>query len=154
MKIKFYDQALDSDLKYAVVCAKVGERWLLCRHRERQTWELPGGHREPGENIHETAARELREETGVTECQMEPVAAYGVFQEGEDPSFGALFFADVWETAEIPSGSEMAEWRLMEAIPEKLTYPEIQPALLEQVQRWLDGGNFRSVQEDIFELMM
>ena len=95
MKIKFYDQALDSDLTYAVVCARAGEKWLLCRHRERQSWELPGGHREPGEDIHETAARELREETGVTECQMEPVAAYGVFREGEDPSFGALFFADV-----------------------------------------------------------
>ena len=104
MKIKFYDQALDSDLKYAVICARVGEKWLLCRHRERQTWELPGGHREPGEDIHETAARELREETGVTECQMEPVAAYGVFQDGEDPSFGALFFADVWELNEFPEG--------------------------------------------------
>ena len=48
----------------------------------------------------------------------------------------------------------MAECRLMEALPEELTYPEIQPALLEQVRHWLDGGNFRSVQDDIFELMM
>lgn len=48
----------------------------------------------------------------------------------------------------------MAECRLMEALPEALTYPEIQPILLEQVQRWLDSGNFRSVQDDIFELMM
>lgn len=153
MKIKFYDQALDSDLKYAVVCARAGKKWLLCRHKERKTWELPGGHREPGENIHETAARELREETGVTECQMEPVAAYGVFQEGKDPSFGALFFADVWELNDLPEESEMAECSLMETLPEALTYPEIQPLLLEHVQQWLDGGNFRSVQDDIFELL-
>lgn len=154
MEIKFYDQALDSDLQYAVVCAKVGEKWLLCRHRERDTWELPGGRRAPGENIHDTAARKLREETGITEYQMEPVAAYGVFREGEDPSFGALFFADVWETADLPAGSEIAECCLMETLPDALTDPELQPVLLEQVRQWLDEGNFRSVQDDIFELMM
>ena len=60
----------------------------------------------------------------------------------------------MWELNELPEGSEMAECRLMEALPEVLTYPEIQPILLEQVQRWLDSGNFRSVQDDIFELMM
>lgn len=154
MEIRFYEQALDSDLKYAVICARAGERWLLCRHRARETWELPGGHREPGEDIHATAQRELREETGVTECQLEPVAAYGVFEEGEAPSFGALFFADVWEMASLPAESEMAECRLMESLPEALTYPEIQPTLFEQVRQWLEEGNFRSVQEDIFELMM
>ena len=154
MKIKFYDQALDSDLKYAVICAKIGERWLLCRHRERQTWELPGGSRKPGESIHAAAARKLREETGVTECQLEPVAAYGVFREGEDPSFGALFFVDVWEPAELPSGGEMAEGRPMEALPEELTDPELQPVLLQRVIHWLEEGNFRSVQDDIFELLI
>ena len=154
MEVRFYDQALDSDLKYVVICARFGEQWLICRHKERETWELPGGRREPEEDIHETAARELREETGVTECQMEPVAAYGVFREGESPSFGALFFADVWEMAAPPADSEMAECRLMDTIPESLTYPDIQPALFEQVQQWLEEGNFHSVQEDIFELMV
>ena len=154
MEIRFYDQALDSDLKRVVVCARAGEKWLLCRRGDRQTWELPAGDRAPGEDIRETAARTLRAATGVTECQLEPVVACGVFREGEDPSFGAIFFADVWEMDALPAGSEMAEYRLMETLPEELTWPEIQPALFEQVRRWLEEGNFRSVQEDIFELMV
>lgn len=154
MEIRFYEQALDSDLACAVVCARVGNRWLLCRQRTRETWELPGGRREPGESIHSTASRELREATGVTECQIEPVAAYGIFREGQDPTFGGLFFADVWETASLPAESKMSEWQLTETLPEALTYPEIQPVLLKRVESWLEGGNFRSIQDDIFELMM
>ena len=85
---------------------------------------------------------------------MSPSVRWSLWRPTEDPSFGALFFADVWELEELPAGSEMAECRLMEALPEELTYPEIQPTLLERVRQWLNGGNFRSVQDDIFELMM
>ena len=38
MEIRFYDQALDSDLKVAVVAARPDGKWLLRRHRERATW--------------------------------------------------------------------------------------------------------------------
>ena len=153
MEIRFYDQALDSDLKFAVVAARVGSRWLLCRHQDRSTWEFPGGHRETGEDIYSAALRELWEETGVTECQLEPVAAYGLFQEGEEPSFGALFFAEVRELGERPSGFEIAENRCMDGLPEEMTYPEIQPALMGQVQAWLAVGGFRSEEEDLMELL-
>lgn len=153
MEIRFFDEALDRDLKVAVIAARVGEQWLLCRHRERDTWEFPGGHREAGEDIYDTARRELWEETGVTDCQLEPVAAYGVFQEGEDPSYGALFFAQVRELGERPLESEIVENRRMSALPEGLTYPEIQPALLEQVTAWLAEGNFRSEEDNLFELL-
>ena len=153
MEIRFYDQALDSDLKFAVVAARVGSQWLLCRHQDRTTWEFPGGHRETGESIHDTARRELWEETGITDCQLEPVAAYGLFQEGEEPSFGALFFAEVRELGARPAGFEIAENRCMDSLPTEMTYPEIQPALMEQIQAWLAGGNFRSEEEDLMELI-
>lgn len=37
---------------------------LLVYHRQRQTWELPGGHIEAGESTRDCAVRELFEETG------------------------------------------------------------------------------------------
>ena len=38
-------------------------RWVLCKHKERNTYEVPGGHREKNETILETAQREFNEET-------------------------------------------------------------------------------------------
>jgi 8-oxo-dGTP diphosphatase len=34
---------------------KFNGQWLYVRHKERQTWEIPGGHREENENINDTA---------------------------------------------------------------------------------------------------
>ena len=48
-------------LKYAVIVAKYHGRWIFCRHKKRNTWEVPGGHREPNEIPYETARRELDE---------------------------------------------------------------------------------------------
>jgi len=46
-----------------------GGEVLLVRRRKpprRGQWSLPGGRQEPGETIREAAAREVREETGLT----------------------------------------------------------------------------------------
>ena len=59
MKVNFYDSIEDSRLRFAVILAKTEGKWVFCKHRERDTYEVPGGHREPGESILETAKREL-----------------------------------------------------------------------------------------------
>ncbi len=41
-----------------------GGTFLLVFHRQRQTWEMPGGHIEDGESARDCAVRELFEETG------------------------------------------------------------------------------------------
>ena len=61
-EVKFYDSVEDSLLKFAVIIAKKDGKWVLCKHRDRNTYEVPGGHREPGEAIMDTAKRELHSE--------------------------------------------------------------------------------------------
>lgn len=64
VEVKFYDSIDDKLLKFAVIISKTNGKWIFCKHRERDTYEVPGGHRESGEDILSTAKRELMEETG------------------------------------------------------------------------------------------
>ena len=60
-EVKFYDNIDDELLKFAVIIAKTNGKWVFCKHKERDTYEVPGGHRENGEDILSAAKRELRE---------------------------------------------------------------------------------------------
>lgn len=59
LAVKFYEDVKDELLRFAVVIAKHDGKWVFCKHKERETLEFPGGHRETGEAITETAKREL-----------------------------------------------------------------------------------------------
>lgn len=131
------DEIRDESFKYAVIAARYEDKWVFCRHKERNTWEIPGGHLEPGEKIEETARRELAEETGARETELWPAAAYGVVRESGE-SFGMLFFARIHSKGDLPQDSEIGEIRLFDEMPGKLTYPEIQPHLYNAILRWLN----------------
>ena len=49
VEVKFYDQVADELLKFAVIIAKTEGKWVFCKHKERSTYEIPGGHREAGD---------------------------------------------------------------------------------------------------------
>jgi hypothetical protein len=46
MEVKFYDTVNDELLKFAVIISQSNGKWVFCKHKERDTYEVPGGHRE------------------------------------------------------------------------------------------------------------
>ena len=132
MEIKFYDlnSVADSLLRFAVIVSRYNGRWVYCKHRERDSWELPGGRREEGEDILDTAGRELVEETGANAFSLWPLCVYSVVSESE--SFGLLCHAEIGGFSGPPE-SEIEKINFFDSAPEKLTYPEIQPRLFEKV---------------------
>lgn len=137
IKVTYHKAGEISDglLRFAVIAARYREKWVFCRHKERNTWEIPGGHREPGETIEAAALRELCEETGALDAQLQRISVYGVTRDGET-TYGALFFAEVTELGALRKDVEIGEVRLFDRLPDDLTYPEIQGALYTRVQSW------------------
>jgi 8-oxo-dGTP diphosphatase len=137
-KVNFYDAEYvpDGKLTYSVIAALYKDKWLIVRHCDRTTWEVPGGHIEDGESPFDAAGRELREETGAEEFKLHCVATYSVEKDGTI-GYGRLFAADVSRLGKIPDISEIAEARLVDYLPESLTYPDIQPLLFARVKEYL-----------------
>ena len=125
----------EDKLQFVVIAARYHDQWVFCRHKDRSTWEIPGGHRESGETIAETAERELREETGAVKAALQYIGVYGV-NDRSDITYGALFFAEISSLDPLDCRSEICEIRLSHFLPDHLTYPAIQPSLFNRVQAW------------------
>ncbi len=139
MIVKFYDDADDALLKFAVIIAKSKGKWVFCKHKERETLEIPGGHRESGEDIFETAKRELVEETAAANFKIKPICVYSVTgknrvnKTGEE-TFGMLYYAEIISFSGKPE-SEIEKIALFDDLPKNWTYPLIQPLLIKEFQR-------------------
>ena len=139
IEVKFYDQVADELLKFAVIISKTNGKWVFCKHKERNTYEVPGGHREENENILETAKRELKEETGALDFSITPVCVYSVtgknkVNETGEETYGMLFFADI-KTFENELHSEMEKVLITDTLVENWTYPLIQPKLIAEAKK-------------------
>lgn len=134
IKVKFYETVDDSLLKFAVIISKTNGKWVFCKHRERETYEAPGGHREENENILDTAKRELYEETGAINFDIKPVCVYSVTIGESEESFGMLYFADIY-SFENELHSEIEKIIICNDLVSSWTYPLIQPRLIEEAKR-------------------
>ncbi len=135
-EVKFYDTVEDELLKFAVIISKSNGKWVFCKHKERNTFEVPGGHRENKEDIFDTAKRELYEETGATEFTIKPICVYSVTTDknfnGKE-TFGMLYYAEITDF-EKELHSEIERIILTDDLVDNWTYPEIQPKLLQKAK--------------------
>ena len=121
--------------KYTVICANFGGKWVLSKHKKRDTWETQGGHIEDGETPLEAAKRELFEESGIRDAEVYPVCDYWGFNPYRC-SNGMGFLAVVHSIGQLPE-SEMQEIGLFEELPENLTYPLTSPVLYREAEKVL-----------------
>lgn len=139
VEINFYEDIDDKLLKFAVIISRTNGRWVLCKHKERNTYEVPGGHREKNETILETAKRELNEETGAVDFSLFPICVYsvkgktGVNENIGDETFGMLYYADIKSFEEIHS--EIEKIIITDNLDVNWTYPLIQPKLIDEARR-------------------
>ena len=139
LQVQFYDSVPEELLRFAVIISKTEGNWVFCKHRERSTLEVPGGRREPGESILETARRELREETGAIDFMLHPICVYSVKGKNsinthdDDISYGMLFVSEIYSFGEIHS--EIEKIVFSEELPNNWTYPQIQPKLMAEAAR-------------------
>jgi 8-oxo-dGTP pyrophosphatase MutT (NUDIX family) len=142
IEVNFYENVEDKLLKFAVIVSKTNGKLVFCKHKERDTYEIPGGHREASETILETAKRELAEETGAIQFSISPVCVYSVKgktrvnKSSDDISFGMIFLADI-VSFEKELHSEIEKILITDDFGDSFTwtYPDIQPKLLEEVRR-------------------
>jgi len=108
-------------------------------------WDLPTGKSEPGEPVTATAARELREETGLTvrPADLRPVhlvhGAYGTPAAGAPDSFlTVVFAADAWSGE--PENREPHKHARLDWVPTGALPDDLVPSTATALHRYLTGG--------------
>lgn len=138
MRCKVYELNILKCYKYVVIIAKYDGKWILCKHKKRDTWETAGGHIELGETPLDAAKRELFEETGAVSFDIKPLFDYWAADETSEAN-GMVFYAEIYELNDLPE-SEMEKVKCFKTLPPNLTYRDITPNLFQYLE-----DNFKQI---------
>lgn len=128
MNIEIYDINDANEPSIVVICAKYNDKFVMCRHKGRKTWEIPGGHIEKGELPESAAKRELYEETGATEFVIVPEYKYA-FETNGKKVFSIMYKGTISKMEPLPD-FEIEEIKFFDELPQNVTYPEIYEKIL------------------------
>lgn len=126
----------------AVVADEQG-RILVARRRDNDLWTIPGGAMEPGESIAQTAAREVKEETGI---DVEITGLVGIYSDprhvveysdGEVRQQFSICFVCAPRSSETATSDETSEirWIAPEALDDLEMHPSIQLRIRHHLER-------------------
>lgn len=135
LKCRIYPIGYLERYKFTVICTYFDGKWVLSKHKNRDTWETQGGHIEQGETPMDCARRELFEESGISDADIYPVCDYWGFN-SQSSSNGMVFLAVVHSLGELPD-SEIKEIKMFDTLPAELTYPETTPKLIREAEKML-----------------
>ena len=149
MKCTTYELKTLGDYKYVVTFARFKKQWVLCKHKDRDTWEISGGHIEENETPEEAARRELIEETGAAEFELKAICDYWACTEPHEEkehgwANGVLFLAEIKSMQDLPD-FEMEKIKFFDSLPENLidyTYPDIYRELIPKAVKALRQQDF------------
>ncbi len=112
-------------------------RLLVARNDKYDCYYTVGGGIRENEPSDKAIIRELYEETGALEFDIESICVYSVTApdnfNGKE-SFGMLFFADI-KRFEEELHSEIEKIVITSELPERWTYPDIQPYLMKEAKK-------------------
>lgn len=134
-----FSKEFNGKLKYVIMVARYRDSFVFCKHKDKNTYELPGGHIEENETALEAAKRELYEETGATKFELEFVIFYTYHNDT-----AAIYYAEIEEIG--PLKYEIESLIFCDYMPKELTYPHIQPSVFNYVIQHtniLYGSNFK-----------
>ena len=124
MESKFYKET-NEFIKYVIIVARYKDSFVFCKHKDRTTYELPGGHVEEHEDILTAAKRELEEETGAIAYDIKFISYYSY------DSYWALYYAEIQELGELKY--EIESLYFADYMPANITYPHIQPRIFQYI---------------------
>ena len=142
IEINLYDSIIDkSKIIFVDIVAKYRGKWVLCKGKNKDTWECPGGHIDNGETPEQASKRELWEETGSIEFHIKPIGYYGAkgsdgVMDSVEEVFGQIYYADIKVIGELPD-FEIEKIKFFKELPNNWTYPYAHPVFIDLAEKYV-----------------